>query len=156
MFQGAHTVGRAGHGAVIDDEARIIIFGGYAETGYKNDLFIINILEERFESPLTTGTQPTPRENFSMTLIQKRIYLFGGFQEGGVLNDLNSIDLLSFTWTKVETQGPAPTARQGMASVRVGKKIYISSGCDFRAQKCFTDTFVLDVDSLWWTKIDNK
>jgi hypothetical protein len=119
-------------------------------------LFIINILEERFENPLTTGTPPSPRENFAMLLIYKRLFIFGGFQEGGVLNDLMSIDMISFIWTPVETQGPQPSPRQGMASVRVGKKIYIASGCDFRVEKCYTDTYVLDTQSLWWTKIDNK
>jgi N-acetylneuraminic acid mutarotase len=90
-----------------------------------------------------------------MILINKRIFVFGGFQEGGVLNDLFSIDLLAFTWTKVDTQGPAPNPRQGMSSARVGKKIYISSGCDFRENKCYTDTYILDADSLWWTKVNN-
>jgi N-acetylneuraminic acid mutarotase len=117
---------------------------------------MINLLEERFENPLSSGTTPTPRENFSMQLISKRLFIFGGFQEGGVMNDLYSIDMISLVWSKVETQGPQPTARQGMASARVGKKIYVSSGCDFRAEKCYTDTYILDIDSLWWTRIDNK
>jgi N-acetylneuraminic acid mutarotase len=121
-----------------------------------NDIFVINIYQERFEHPLASGKAPSPRENFSFIRINSRIYLFGGFQEGGVLNDLHSIDMLTWTWSKVKTQGPMPPARQGMASARVGRKIYLAGGCDFRKTKCFTDTFYLDVDSFWWTKIENK
>ena len=91
-----------------------------------------------------------------MIKINSRIYIFGGFQEGGVLNDFYSIDLITLTWTGVKTQGPVPSPRQGMASTRVGKKIYVTGGCDFRNQLCYLDTFILDTDSLWWTKVENK
>lgn len=155
-FTSAAGKGRAGHGAVLDDHAKIIIFGGYSEGGYLNDLFVVNILEERFEFPLASGKGPTPRENFSMVKINSRIFLFGGFQEGGVLNDFFSLDLITWTWTKVKTQGPVPPARQGMASTRVGKKIFVTGGCDYRKNKCYTDTFYIDTDSLWWTKVENK
>ena len=49
-----------------------------------------------------------------------------------------------------------PPARQGMASTRVGKKIFVTGGCDYRKNKCYTDTFYIDTDSLWWTKVENK
>jgi hypothetical protein len=92
-----------------------------------------------------------------MSLINNRIFIFGGFQEGGVLNDLYSIDVISWEWKTIQSQGPVPPPRQGMASARVGKKIYITGGCDYRQQQCYTDTYILDTDSLWWTKIeDNK
>jgi N-acetylneuraminic acid mutarotase len=91
-----------------------------------------------------------------MSFINNRIYIFGGFQEGGVLNDLYSIDLLTWSWIKINPQGPIPKPRQGMASMTVGKKIYIVSGCNFREQKCYSDTYILDTESLWWTKIEDK
>jgi N-acetylneuraminic acid mutarotase len=91
-----------------------------------------------------------------MIFINNRIFIFGGFQEGGVLNDVHSLDLLSWEWTQVKTEGPIPPARQGMAFSRVGKKIYFTGGCDFRQGSCYTDTYILDTDSLWWTKVENK
>lgn len=148
-------MGLSGHGAIIDDRGKIVVFGGYSEKGYLNEIMLINTVKERFEYPSSTGIKPSPREAFSMELINSRIYLFGGFQEGGVLNDSFSIDLLTWTWIKLETQGPLPSPRQGMASARVGEKIYIVGGCDFRQQKCYNDTFILDTDSLWWSKISN-
>jgi hypothetical protein len=155
-FSSAAGKGRAGHGAILDNNAKMIIFGGYSERGYLNDLFVVNILEERFEFPLASGKGPSPRENFSFVKINSRIFLFGGFQEGGVLNDFFSLDLITWTWTKVKTQGHVPPARQGMASTRVGKKIFLTGGCDYRKSKCYTDTYYIDTDSLWWTKVENK
>jgi N-acetylneuraminic acid mutarotase len=134
----------------------LIVFGGYTEVGYTNDLLVINLKNESFQNALTTGKPPSPRENFASIFINDRIYIFGGFQEGGVLNDVYSIDTNSWTWVKVNTQGPSPSSRQGMGYSRVGKKMYVTGGCDYRAQKCFTDIYFLDTDSLWWTKIENK
>ena len=91
-----------------------------------------------------------------MELINNRIYLFGGFQEGGVLNDLNTLDIITWTWLKVNTQGPIPSPMQGMAHTKVGKKMYITSGCDYRLQTCYKDTYILDTDSQWWTRIEDK
>jgi N-acetylneuraminic acid mutarotase len=149
-------VGRSGHGSVLIDDAKILIFGGYTEQGYTNEVLLINLLDERFETPLVSGNPPNPRENFSMIKINNRVYIFGGFQEGGVLNDMYSIDLMTLTWTPVKTEGPIPPARQGMASTRVGKKIYIVGGCDFHNKICYPDTYILDTDSLWWTKVENE
>jgi N-acetylneuraminic acid mutarotase len=134
----------------------LVIFGGYTEQGYTNDVFVINLLEDRFENPLTTGAPPSPRESFSTVFANDKMYIFGGFQEGSVLNDIYTLDINSWTWKKLITKGPIPPPRQGFGSTRVGKKIFVSGGCDFNQQKCFTDTFYLDLDSLWWTKIENK
>jgi hypothetical protein len=90
-----------------------------------------------------------------MTMVNDRIYVFGGFQEGGVLNDLLSIDILTWQWISVKTQGPTPPPRRGIASTRVGNKIYFTGGCDYRQEICYTDTYILDTESLWWTKVDN-
>ena len=136
--------------------AKMVVFGGYTDKGYSNDIFMINLVEERFETPLAVGKPPSPRESFSMVIINNRIFIFGGFQEGGVLNDLYTIDLMIWTWTPVRTQGPTPPPRQGMGFSRVGKKIYFVGGCDFRKQICYTDTFILDTETLWWTQIENR
>ena len=124
--------------------------------GYQNDIFTINVIEEKFEIIKTQGESPSPRERFAMELINNRVYLFGGFQEGGVLNDLYTLDIITWTWLKVNTQGPIPSPVQGMAHTKVGKKIYFTSGCDYRLQKCYKNTHILDTDSQWWTKIEDK
>lgn len=124
--------------------------------GYDNTLIIIDLIENKFDKPAVTGNIPSKRENYGLVYINNRVWMFGGFQEGGVLDDLYSIDTFTWTWTIVETSGPKPPASQGMSMTRIGKKIYISGGCDVRKRKCYSDTYILDTDSLWWTKIENK
>lgn len=134
----------------------MIIFGGYTENGYDNTIHILNFIDMVFEKPNVSGNIPSKRENYGMVYLNNRVWIFGGFQEGGVLNDLYSIDTFTWTWTIVETSGPKPPESQGMSMSRVGKKIYVTGGCDVRKKKCFSEIYVLDTDSLWWTKIENK
>ena len=134
----------------------MVVFGGYSDKGYSNDLIIINIIEQRFENPLTTGNPPSARESFAMEFINGNIYIFGGFAEGAVLNDIYKLDLSTLTWSAVITQGPRFPERQGFASARVGQKLYITGGCDFRQQLCYTETYILDIETLWWTKVENS
>jgi hypothetical protein len=141
---------------VKDDKGRMIVFGGYTEMGYDNSVIILNFNEMKFEKPVVSGNMPSKRENYGMVYLNNRVWIFGGFQEGGVLSDQYSIDTITWTWSIVDTSGPKPPASQGMSTARVGKKIFISGGCDVRKKKCFGDTYVLDTDSLWWTKIINK
>ena len=147
---------RNGHRAIITDEAKIIIFGGYTPEGYTNDILMINILEEKYEKPITTGKRPSSRENFGMVFINNKVFIYGGFQEGGSLNDLYFLDTLTWTWEVLSPQGPLPSLEQGSAVLRVGHKIYVVGGCDFRQKKCTQDTFYFDTDTQWWTKIENK
>ena len=134
----------------------MIVFGGYTEMGYDNSVYILDFVNMMFIKPEVKGNIPSKRENYGMVYINSRVWIFGGFQEGGVLNDLYSIDTFTWTWTVVETSGPKPPGSQAMSMTRVGKKIYITGGCDVRLKKCFNNIFVLDTDSLWWTKIINK
>lgn len=134
----------------------MIVFGGYTETGYDNTIYILNLIDKKFEKPIVKGNLPSKRENYGMLYLNNRVWLFGGFQEGGVLNDLYSIDTYNWTWTIVETSGPKPPASQGMSITRVGKKLYVTGGCDVRRKKCFSGLYVLDTDSLWWKEFPNK
>lgn len=117
---------------------------------------IINTQEERYEYPLTTGSPPSPREDFGMALVGSKIIIYGGFNESGALNDLYRIDMLNLTWNKVQTGGSTPSPKRGVESTRVGNRIYITGGCDYSQQICFTDTFYLDTDSFIWTKLGDK
>jgi hypothetical protein len=108
-----------------------------------------------------------------MIKINKRIFIFGGFQEGGVLNDLYTLDMISFVWQTLKPEGkiisyfifhiifiyfilgPIPSPRQGMGIERYGQKIFVTGGCDYRLHKCFNDSFILDMESQWWIRIEN-
>jgi len=43
-----------------------------------------------------------------------------------------------------------------MGVERFGKKIIISGGCDYRKHECLSDSYILDTETMWWTKIENE
>jgi len=51
-------------------KGRIIIFGGFTENGYANDVYIIDPVEELWGKPFISGTAPVARESFSMTRVR--------------------------------------------------------------------------------------
>jgi Kelch motif len=77
---------RVNHAAVLDNNAKIIVFGGYTviffnflinifiqNDGYSNDVYFIDINNERFEKPILSGNLPSGRESFSMNIVSLAI-----------------------------------------------------------------------------------
>lgn len=153
-FKNKLKTGRTGHGAAIDNNGQMFIFGGYTDKGYSNELFIIDLVNQQFNFDTSTiGLTPSPRESFVFHSINNKIILFGGFHEGGVLNDLYFLNLTSLAWETIKPTTPSPPPMAGMASTVIGNKIYITGGCDYRSRKCGSSTFVFDTDALSWTTI---
>lgn len=69
-YQGPKPTPRSNHGAVVDKKGRIIIFGGFTENGYSNDVYILDPVEEKWQKPYVSGQAPVPRESFSMTRVR--------------------------------------------------------------------------------------
>lgn len=75
--------GRTNHGAVLDNNGNIIIFGGYtSELKYSNDIHMIDLINTRWVKPIITGKIPLKRERFSIIFYRNFIWIFGGYSEG--------------------------------------------------------------------------
>lgn len=61
-LEGPVPTPRTNHGAVLDDDGKIVIFGGYTVEGYSNEVYIINLVTHRWEKPMINGKPPLPRE----------------------------------------------------------------------------------------------
>ena len=46
---------RGNHGAVLTNGGVIIIFGGYTNNGYSNEIFILDYLNKRWIQPIISG-----------------------------------------------------------------------------------------------------
>lgn len=110
----------------------------------------------RFERPLVIGLPPSSRQNFGMSLYKEKVWIYGGFSETTPLNDLYSLDIDNWLWKQVDTTGEKPLALAGAISTKVGNKLYVTGGCDKISQKCFSETYSIDLDILKWKKIDIK
>ena len=82
--------------------------------------------------------------------------MFGGYTTGGVLNDLNVLDLDTLYWIKADTNGNKPSPRQGHIAVKQGKELYIIGGCNYKISICYKETYLLNTETLYWTKVEDS
>ena len=74
---------------------------------------------------------------------------------GGATNSLNIFDLKDLTWEKIETMGNKPSYREGHTSIFHDKELYIIGGCNYKLNICYNDTYVLNVNTLYWSKFND-
>jgi hypothetical protein len=106
------------HAAVYDSNRKqVILFGGKDESGFLNDTWCYDPVENVWEQHNTVGSPP-PRLGHVMVYdpVQDRVVLFGGEGElGEILNDMWAYDVLSKTWSLLQPVGVVPSARQEAA-----------------------------------------
>lgn len=162
--------GCAAYGFVCDG-TRLLVFGGMVEYGkYSNDLYELQASRwewKRLKAKAPkNGPPPCPRLGHSFSLIGSRCYLFGGLANDSedpknniprYLNDLYCLELRPGSsvvgWDIPSISGQPPPPRESHTAVvtsgRTGNKLIIyggMSGCRLG------DLWVLDIDSLMWTK----
>ncbi|XP_038636102.1 host cell factor 2-like isoform X2 [Scyliorhinus canicula] len=166
--------GCAAYGFICDG-TRILVFGGMVEYGkYSNDLFELQASRWEWKKlkpkPPKNGPQPCPRLGHTLCLVGNKCYLFGGLANDSedpknniprYLNDLYTVELRTGSgvvgWDIPVTHGTPPPPRESHTAVvyKDSKKpkmiIYGGmSGCRLG------DLWILDVESLVWTKPATK
>ncbi|XP_062283164.1 host cell factor 1b [Scomber scombrus] len=164
--------GCAAYGFVCDG-TRLLVFGGMVEYGkYSNDLYELQASRWEWKrlkaKPPKNHPLPCPRLGHSFSLIGSRCYLFGGLANDSedpknniprYLNDLFCLELRPGSsvvgWELPVTSGPPPPPRESHTAVvtsgRGANRLIIyggMSGCRLG------DLWVLDIDSLTWSKPD--
>ena len=88
-----------------------------------------------------------------MARFRGQAVLFGGFHEGGVSDETYTLDLTSMEWTLPQDDGRIPESRQGASSILLGDSLILTSGCDYARKLCYSDLFLLDLPTMWWTQV---
>lgn len=143
---------------------RIFVFGGFDGHGTNFQLSIFDPYARMWTNvpgSQLRGTPPVSRTNHASAAVGKKMYIFGGNNnnEAGmyqVLDDFSALDTETMTWSKPETTGEKPTARSGHTLTAIGKKLYLFGGgvwneTDGWVHK-YNDVYVLDTDTMHWTK----
>eukprot|EP00946_MAST-07B_sp_MAST-7B-sp1_P005012 g5012.t1 len=141
--------GREGHSATLVD-SRIFFFAGYTETGFTNELLVLDTVTMAWQQPHVSSLKPPAREGHSATLYDGRIYVWGGFTNGGCLQDLWILDTETLAWEVGTAMGIAPSAREDHAAILRGNEMLLLGGCNFGKRTCFSDLHVLDLDKMTW------
>jgi len=143
---------------------RIFVFGGFDGHGTNFHLSIFdpyarmwtNVPNSKLSGPL-----PVSRTNHASASVGKKMYIFGGNNnnEAGmyqVLDDFSCLDTETMTWSKVVATGERPCARSGHTLTAIGKKLYLFGGGVWNESNGwvhkFNDLYVLDTDTMHWTK----
>ena len=72
--------GRRSHSAILNNEGKIIIFGGYNSrlTAHFNDIWLLDPSSWSWSLVRPLGKGPDPRRRQAMCLVGNQIFLFGG------------------------------------------------------------------------------
>ncbi len=111
---------RASYGMTYDSKRHLIVlFGGFTEQGYFNDVWLYDPARNSWEERQTAGEKPSPRGAMGFVYDEASdvFVMFGGFSDSGFFGDTWILDLGNNTWAKREPETHPPPARTRMLYV---------------------------------------
>jgi N-acetylneuraminic acid mutarotase len=153
---------RASYGMALDEKRReLVLFGGFTEFGYFNDVWVYDIANQDWHSKDVTGDVPAPRGAMSFVYDVKNDHfvMFGGFSDVGFYSDTWIFDPSTSSWRKQETLSGPPPLRTRMiydeslgASVFFGGDVVTSEGHQ-SAPVPSDDTWSFDSSRRTWSEL---
>ena len=94
----------------------LVLFGGFTESGYFNDVWIYDIAEKEWRESELAGTSPSPRGAMSFSYNPENDYfvMFGGFSNLGFFSDTWVLDPSAEAWLEVTPENSPPPVRSRM------------------------------------------
>jgi hypothetical protein len=175
-----HPTGRGEQSSAYDPcNRRIILFGGndfqpeecadFGPKRFQGDTWIYSLEHDNW-ARLDLDVAPSARGRHRMVFdrSRKKVYLFGGrfrqqMNSGSytVFDDLWSFDVNTDTWSVLQTSGEPPNARSNTAMVydHVNDRVILFGGSTSTSGLNFSplsDTYILDIDSLVWRRVQGN
>ncbi|ERN13146.1 tip elongation aberrant protein 1 [Amborella trichopoda] len=157
-YGGSLPQARSGHTAVNVGKSMIVVFGGFAEKKFINDISVYDTENKLWFRPECTGNEsngqvgPSPRAFHVAVAIDCNMFIFGGRSGNKRLGDFWMLDTDIWQWSELATYGDLPSARDFSAAAAIGnRKIVLYGGWD--GKKWLSDVYVLDTMSLEWTEL---
>ncbi|MGI0037544.1 MAG: Kelch repeat-containing protein, partial [Nitrososphaera sp.] len=108
---------RASYGMAYDSrQGVLVLFGGFTELGYFNDIWLYDPVRNSWEERQVDGDKPSPRGamGFAYDEANDVFVMFGGFSDAGFFGDTWILDLNNSTWTEKELDTHPPPIRTRM------------------------------------------
>lgn len=108
VFPPTSPPARAGHAMAYDPVGgKVLVFGGYDDTGYRNDTWTWDGVTWTEEAP---ATSPAPRAGpgIAYDRVSRQLVMFGGFTGSGYLGDTWTWDGATSSWTRRNTATRPP------------------------------------------------
>lgn len=128
----SYPSGRCNHSCIIHKDRYLILFGGFGQSRYFNDLYFYDLVEKQWfliqaSSSTSKSNVPTPRSEHGMVIIstwneetktsEEYLIIYGGYIQQKYLNDMYCFSLQTMEWMpKIKfsygsiTQQPSPRA----------------------------------------------
>ncbi|KAJ0972690.1 hypothetical protein J5N97_020649 [Dioscorea zingiberensis] len=157
-FGGDLPIPRSGHTAVRLGKSKVVIFGGFADKRFLDDIAVYDIDNRLWFTPECTGTGsdeqtgPPPRAFHVAVSIDCHLFVFGGRSGSKRLGDFWMLDTDIWQWSELTSFGDLPSPREFAAASAIGnRKIVMYGGWD--GKKWLSDVYILDTISLEWTEL---
>ncbi|WOL03473.1 rab9 effector protein with kelch motifs isoform X4 [Canna indica] len=157
-FGGNPPIARSGHTAVNVGKSKVVVFGGFADRRFLDDIAVYDIENKLWFTPECTGNGsdgqvgPTPRAFHVAVAIDCNMFIFGGRSGSKRMGDFWMLDTDIWQWSELTSFGDLPSPREFAASSAIGnRKIVMYGGWD--GKKWLSDVYILDTMSLEWTEL---
>lgn len=142
---------------------KFVVFGGFGNGRYQNDVWLLETSEEEDQDWTwsllrVAGQGPSARSQHAACFHNGRLWIFGGyFWEGRgevYYNDLFSFSLADLVWTEHRFGGPCPSPRNRCCMVVVAGRVLLINGNFYNnkrgTDKWFAETWeLLATDHAW-------
>lgn len=157
-FGGKLPVARSGHTAVTVGKSKVVVFGGFADRKFLDDISVYDVENDIWFTPDCTGSGsdeqvgPAPRAFHVAIAIDCNMFVFGGRSGSKRLGDFWMLDTDIWQWSELTSFGDLPSSREFSAASAIGnRKIVMYGGWD--GKKWLSDVYILDTISLEWTEL---
>lgn len=157
-FGGNLPLPRSGHTSVLVGKSKVVVFGGFADKKFIDDVAVYDVENKLWFTPDCTGNGsdgkagPSPRAFHIAVAIDCNMFIFGGRVGGKRLGDFWMLDTDIWQWSELTSYGDLPSPREFAAASAIGnQKIVMYGGWD--GKKWLSDVYILDTISLEWMEL---
>ncbi|MEO0099036.1 MAG: kelch repeat-containing protein [candidate division WOR-3 bacterium] len=142
---------------------RMIIFGGFGDGNFYNDLWSLDLTpgNERWTQLSPSGNLPPPRSVYASgySPTTNMFYIYGGWSDYGELDDLWVLNLSNLTWTQLypTNEGPGPKRKISGVYDFFGNNFLVFGG-NYYPDYYFAETYLLHIESEGvkeWKKVSH-
>jgi hypothetical protein len=140
------------HTAVLQNDSKMIIFGGMHRKSKLNDCYVCDLDKNEWQE-LRALNPPSARYCHTANLYKNQYMLvFGGLGDRGErFNDLCVLDLKANEWLQPATAGTSPEPRSHHGSIIIGDKLIIFGGLSGLSAERLNAIHILDLEKRPWT-----
>lgn len=133
-----------------------IVFGGCNGDEILNDLWILNLAQDKEEKyifkyeKIELDNSPSSRYDHGACIVGQKMYLFGGTSESTTYGDLWIFNIEHKKWRQIETNSSFPSPRSSHLFVSIDKIVILFGGIDRFKMNYPLDAYKFDTSTLKW------